>query len=156
MDGLLQSLEGLFIGAIPTMIFFLLLWAAYNSLVYKPLKRVLQQRYERTEGALVRARADIAAAEAKSHEYESKLRDAKLAIFKAQELRRQQLAAQRDQLIAEARTQAQMQVRDARAVLEKELEQNKATLQQQSGQLAEQVIRAVLRPVAAAPVGGRS
>jgi|SRR5579872_2494751 len=156
MDGLLQSLEGLFIGAIPTMIFFLLLWGAYNALVHKPLKRVLQERYDRTEGAIALARANISAADAKSQEYESKLRDAKLAIFKAQESRRQELAVQRDQMIAEVRTQAQTQVRDARANLEKDLEQSKAALQQQSGPLADQVIRAVLRPVAAAPVGGRS
>src|ERR1051326_6861381 len=96
MEALLQALEGFLIGSIPTIVIFLLLWGIYNAVVYKPLKRIRQERYDRTEGAVARARADIAAAEAKTHEYEVKIRDAKLSIFKAQEDQRKQLAAARD------------------------------------------------------------
>lgn len=156
MDELLKSLEGLLIGSIPTIILFLLLWTAYNLLVHRPLKRVLKERYDRTEGALARARADIASAEAKTHEYEVKIRDVKLAIFKAQEEQRKELAASRDAAIAEARTQSQKMVRETGEALQKELAATRARLEQQADALAAEVIRSILRPVAAVPMGGRA
>jgi F-type H+-transporting ATPase subunit b len=156
MDSLLQPLEGFLIGAIPTIILFLLLWALYRALVHVPLKRVLQERYDRTEGALARARADIASAESKTHQYEVKIRDAKLAIFKAQEQQRKQLTAARDAAIAEARSASQKMVRESTAALDKELGNARARLEQQGDALANVVVRTVLRPVAVAPAGGRS
>ena len=156
MDELLKALEGFLIGSIPTIIIFLLLWAIYNALVHKPLKRVLEERYDRSEGALVRARADIASAEAKTHQYEVKIRDAKLAIFKAQEERRKQLLATRDAAIAEARAQSQQMVRESGDVLQKELAAARGRLEEQADALAAEIIRSILRPVAAAPMGGRA
>ena len=156
MEALLQALKGFLIGSIPTIVIFLLLWAIYNALVYKPLKRVRKERYDRTEGAVARARADIAAAEAKTHEYEAKIRDAKLAIFKAQEEQRKQLAAARDAAIAEARTQSQQMVRESGDAVQKELAAARGRLEQQADALAAEVIRSILRPVAAAPMGGRA
>ena len=156
MEALLQALKGFLIGSIPTIVVFLLLWAIYNALVYKPLKRVRKERYDRTEGAVARARADIAAAEAKTHEYEAKIRDAKLAIFKAQEEQRKQLAAARDAAIAEARTQSQQMVRESGDAVQKELAAARGRLEQQADALAAEVIRSILRPVAAAPMGGRA
>lgn len=156
MDELLKALEGFLIGSIPTIVLFLVLWAAYRALVHQPLKRVLQERYDRTEGALVRARADIASAEAKTHQYEVKIRDAKLAIFKAQEERRKQLTASRDAAIAEARSQSHQMVRESGDSLQKELAAAQGRLEQQSDALAGEIIRSILRPVAAAPMGGRA
>ena len=156
MEALLKALEGFLVGSIPTIVLFLLLWAIYNALVYKPLRRVLKERYDRTEGALIRARADIASAEAKTHQYEVKIRDAKLAIFKAQEERRKQLAAAREAAIAEARAQNQKMVRESGEALQKELAGARARLEQQADALASEVVRSILRPVAAAPMGGRA
>jgi F-type H+-transporting ATPase subunit b len=156
MEALLQALEGFLIGSIPTIVIFLLLWAIYNAVVYKPLKRIRQERYDRTEGAVARARADIAAAEAKTHEYEVKIRDAKLSIFKAQEDQRKQLAAARDAAIAEARTQSQQMVREGGDAVQKELATARARLEQEADALAAEVIRSIMRPVAAAPMGGRA
>jgi F-type H+-transporting ATPase subunit b len=156
MEALLQALEGFLIGSIPTIVIFLLLWAIYNALVYKPLKRIRKERYDRTEGAVARARADIATAEAKTHQYEVKIRDAKLAIFKAQEEQRKQLAAARDAAIAEARAQSQQMVRESGDALQKELAAARVRLEQQADALAAEVIRSILRPVAAAPMGGRA
>lgn len=154
MQELLQALEGFLIGSIPTIILFLLLWFLYAVLVHRPLRQALKERYERTEGAMARARSDIAAADARTHEYEQKLRHAKLVIFKEQEARRKQLAASRDAAIAEARTQAQDLVRKNREELEKQLSTSRAQLDQQADALAAEVIRTVLRPVAAEAGGG--
>ena len=156
MDTVLQPVARLIVGSIPTVVIFFLLWITYNFLVHRPLKRVLKERYDRTEGALVRARADIASVEAKTHQYEVKIRDAKLAIFKAQEERRKQLTAARDAAVAEARAQSQQMVRQSSEALQKELAAARTRLEQQSDALAGEIIRSILRPVAAAPMGGRA
>jgi len=69
MDLILKQLGDLLLGAIPTVVLLLLLYGLYHVLVHKPLQRVLAERHTRTEGAVQRARADIAAAEAKTAEY---------------------------------------------------------------------------------------
>src|ERR1035441_4400379 len=89
MDDTLQQLGELLLGAVPTVILLALLYALYTTIVHKPLQRVLAERRSKTEGAVEQSRADIAAAEARTAEYEQKLREARAAVFRAQEARRQ-------------------------------------------------------------------
>ena len=86
MEQTLKQVGELLLGAVPTILLLLMLYGLYTALVYKPLKKVLAERRSRTEGAIEKARADIAAAESKTFEYEAKLREAKLAVFRAQEV----------------------------------------------------------------------
>src|SRR5205085_8989208 len=151
---LLQALEKFFVDAIPTVIFFLLLYAAYRVLVHNPLKKVLSERYDRTQGAMAKAQADITKANTKANEYEIKLREARLAIFKAQEARRQKLMEVRDAALAEARSRSQTLAKQAKADLEKDQATARARLQQDAETLAAEVMRMVMRPLAAAPAGG--
>lgn len=154
MQETLRQLGELLLGAIPTVIFMLLLWGAYSVLVYKPLTKTLAERRSRTEGAIERARADIAAAEARTAEYEQRLREARLVIFKNQEARRQQAMQARTAAVAEARTRAHAHVAEARAAIEKDKASAQEKLQVESSRLASEIIRAVLQPgTATAPAG---
>jgi F-type H+-transporting ATPase subunit b len=156
MDALLRQIGELLLGSVPTIIFVVLLYATYTNVVHKPLVRVLAERREKTEGAIEKARADIAAAEARTAEYEQKLREARLAVFKTQEARRQQATQARMTAIAEARAQAQAQVEQAKADIGKDKEAAQAGLQAEVGRLASEIIRTVLQPIRAqAPAGGR-
>lgn len=156
MEETLRQLGGLLLGSIPTVILFLVTYFAYRVIVHGKLEQVLHERYQRTEGAIEKARADVAAAEAKTSEYEQRLRESKMAIFKAQEARRQQALAARAELVAQARENAGRKVAEARERLGHELELAKAQLQPESERLAGEVIRTILRPVALAqhPAGG--
>jgi len=117
---------------------------------------VLAERRNRTEGALEKARADIAAAEARTADYEQRLREARLKIFKNLEARRQQAMQRRAEAAAQARARAQEQVKAASADIEQDKQQALATLQAEAGRLASEIVRTVLRPVqAASPVGGQ-
>jgi F-type H+-transporting ATPase subunit b len=159
MDEILRQLGGYLLGAIPTIVLLLVVFAAYRALVHRPLARVLAERHSRTEGAMERARADVAAAEAKASAYEQRLREARAALFKGQEARRKQASEARAAALAEARAHAQKQVQDARAAIEKDKVAAQDRLQVEAGRLAEEIIRAILRPATAAqnPVaGGRS
>jgi F-type H+-transporting ATPase subunit b len=156
MDTTLRQVGELLLGAIPTIVLLLLLYAIYSFLVRKPLMRVLNERRERTEGAVLKARADVAAAEAKTQDYEQRLREARMAIFKAQEARRQQAQHARSEALAQARSRAQEQIREARAAIEQDMAAARGGLQAEVDKLAAEIIRTVLRPAGAATaIGGQ-
>lgn len=149
MDETFRQIGELLLGSVPTIIFFLLLYGLYTVLVHKPLMRVLAERRARTQGAVEKARADIAMAERRTAEYEQKLRDARIAILKAQEARRAVATKARDAAIAQARTQAQAQVQQARAAIEQDKQAAQTTLDSEAGRLATEIIRIVLEPAMA-------
>jgi F-type H+-transporting ATPase subunit b len=156
MDQTLRQLGELLLGAAPTVILLATLSILYNFLVHRPLTAVLEERRARTEGALEKARADIAAAEARTADYEQRLREARQKIFKNQEGRRQQASQVRTQAVSQARIRAQEQVEQARAGIEEDKKQALAKLQSDAARLAADIVRTVLRPVASAiPVGGQ-
>jgi F-type H+-transporting ATPase subunit b len=123
-----------------------LLYAIYTVLVHKPLGKVLAERRSKTEGAVEKARADIAAAEARTAEYEQRLREARVAVFKSLETRQKQAAQLRADAVAEARRQADAEIEQARAGIEKDKQAAQSALQGESAQLAAEIIRTVLRP----------
>ena|SRR5256885_14719569 len=144
MDEILRQLGGLALGSVPTIIIFLLLWFFYTVLVHKPLSRVLAQRESKTTGAVKKAQADIAAAEQKTAEYEQRIREARLSVYKAQESRRQQIMEARMKAIAETRTTARSMVQNARTELEKETVAAKGKLQAEGANLAAAILRIIL------------
>ena len=152
METILRQVGELLVSAIPTVLFLLVVWAGYVFIVHGKLVQVLQQRHELTEGAVARARQEIATAEARTAEYEQKLRDARSAIFQLQQANRQRLLDQRNIALAELRKQTGETVKKARTALEQDILEAKASLEQQAGVLADKVIESVLRPAA---VGGR-
>jgi len=104
MDEILGQLGGLLLGSVPTIIFIVLLYFIYTAVVHKPLVAVLAERRSRTEGAIEKARADIAQAETRTADYEQRLREARMRLFKSQEARRQLALQARAAAVAEART----------------------------------------------------
>jgi F-type H+-transporting ATPase subunit b len=155
MDETLRQVGELLLGSIPTIIFMVLLYGIYTLLVHKPLVQVLSKRHDKTEGAIEKARADIAAAEARTAEYEQRLREARVTVFKHQEALRQQALQARAAALAEARKKAQAQVEQARAAIEKDKATAQAVLETESGKLAAEIIRVVLHAgTTQAPAGG--
>jgi F-type H+-transporting ATPase subunit b len=156
MDQTLKQVGELLLGAVPTVIFVMLLMFFYRVLVHQPLARVLEERHRRTAGAVAQARADIAAAEARTAEYESKLRAARSAMFRGQEERRQAALKAREAVLVEARTRAQQQVAAAKATLEQEKTAARGQLQGEVERLAAEIIRAVMQPFSSrpSPAGG--
>jgi F-type H+-transporting ATPase subunit b len=149
MDETLRQVGGLLLGSVPTIVFFLILYGLYTVLVHRPLTRVLAERRARTQGAIEKAQADIASAEARTAEYEQRLRDARLALFKAQEARRGKAAQARAAAVAEARKNAQAQVDQARAAIEQDKIAARTDLQAEAQRLAQEIIRVVLEPALA-------
>jgi F-type H+-transporting ATPase subunit b len=154
MDEILGQLGGLLLGSVPTIILIVLLLGIYTAVVHKPLVKVLAERRSRTEGAIEKARADIAQAEARTAEYEQRLREARMTVFKSQEARRQLALQARAAAVAEARARAQGQVEKARAAIEQDKVAAQTGLQAESGKLAAAIIRTILQPATSSPAGG--
>jgi F-type H+-transporting ATPase subunit b len=157
MDLILRQVGELLLGAVPTIVLLLLLYVVYHFLVHRPLERVLEERRAKTVGAIERARADVAAAEAKTAEYENRLREAKLTIFKMQEARRKEAQAARAAAVAEARERAGAQVRQARESIASDIAAAKVSLQAEAERLANEIIRTILQPAEsqAPAIGGK-
>ncbi|HXX01930.1 MAG TPA: hypothetical protein VEJ00_12010 [Candidatus Acidoferrales bacterium] len=149
MDQTLHQLGELLLGAVPTVILLALLYTLYTFIVHKPLKRVLEERRSKTEGAVEKSRADIARAEARTAEYEQKLREARAAIFRSQEARRQAAAQARAKAVAEAHGRAQAQVQAAKKGIESDRVAAQAGLQAEVAALAREIVRRVLEPAGA-------
>jgi len=138
------------------MSLLLLLYLLYHVLVHKPLGRILQERRARTQGAIEKAHADIQLAEARATEYENRLRDAKIAIFKALDVRRQQLEQTRAAAVAQAKAKADGKVQEAKRDFERDVKDAKTGLQSEVERLANEIARTILSPSGAGrtPVAG--
>lgn len=159
MDQILKQLGDLLLGAIPTVVLLLMLYGLYHVLLHRPLQRVLAERHARTEGAVQKARADIAAAEAKTAEYEQKLRDARTTIFRAQEERRKAADQARANAVAQARSKAEARVAEARKGIEAEAQAAQISLRAEAERLSNEIVSALLRTAGAGQrpaLGGRS
>lgn len=148
MQELIQQVEALLLGAIPTALLFIVLVAAYQILVQGPLSRTLKERRARTEGAVEDAHKAIAKAEARAVEYAEKLRQARAEVYKMREQRAKQRNAERDAALDVARKAAGVEVSQARADLDAEASRARQAIQGSAAELANQVVRAVL-PLAA-------
>jgi F-type H+-transporting ATPase subunit b len=144
MDETLHQLEGLLLGSVPTIFLFLLIVILYRLLVYGPLTRVLNERRERTDGAIEQADAAMATAAAKTQEYEAQLRAARSKIFQARQLKQQQWARERDSAVAEAHAAAQRQVEEAKSALQAQTNAGRRTIEDSIEQLAGEILAAVL------------
>jgi F-type H+-transporting ATPase subunit b len=154
MNQTFSQLGELLRSAVPTMVLLLLLYAMYHYVVHRPLQRILAERRNRTQGAAERARADIAAAEAKSIEYENRLREAKLAIFRAQEAKRHQAQQARSAAVEQARVRASEQVKQAKGQIEQQVTEARAGLQGEVERLSNEIIRTILQPAGSVPASG--
>ncbi len=141
----------MFVGAIPTTLLFIVLVLAYQFLVQSPLTATLKRRRALTQGAIEDAQKAIAEAEARTAEYADKLRQARAEVYKVREQRMKQWNTEREAQLDLARKAAGQKVSQARAEIDREAEAAKQTILGSAGELASQVVRAVL-PAAAGGV----
>ncbi len=146
MDLILHQLGDLLLGSVPTVILFLLVLIFYKTLVYTPLLKVLAERRARTLGTVENAAAAIQSADAKSQEYEARLRAARLEIGRQREQRLQHWNRERENILTDARHASDETVKTARTNMDREVETAKAGIEANADSLANDVLRVVLPP----------
>src|SRR5271156_3246232 len=144
MDQILNQLGELVLGAVPTMILFILLVIAYGFLVRRPLDHVLAERHARTLGAIEQAKGSIAKAESETTAYEEKLRNARASIAEARAQKLKQWNAYRETALAQVRQHTQDRVKGARQEIEQSPHDARLHIVAASEDLSERVLKAVL------------
>jgi F0F1-type ATP synthase membrane subunit b/b' len=77
------------------------------------------------------------------------LREARVAVFKALESRRQQAMQRRESALAQVRARANAELKQARGVIEEEKNGAQARLEAEGESLASEIIRVLLQPAVA-------
>ena len=149
MEATLQALGQILLKAIPTFLLVIFLHFYLKRVFFKPFRKMLQQRYEASEGARKVAEQSLERAAAKAAEYEVALRKAKGEVYEAQGRMHQQLQDQQETELRAARQQAEAVVSRARADLAKDVEIAKDGLAGESEMLAQQIAESILRRSAA-------
>jgi F-type H+-transporting ATPase subunit b len=149
MEATLHSLGEILLRAIPTFVLLILLHFYLKAIFFRPLRKLLHQRYEASEGARVAAAKSLEQAAAKAAEYEAALRNARGEVYEAHERMNKELQEQHEAELRAARKQADTAVEQAKAELAKEVETAKDRLARESELLASQIVEAVLRGQAA-------
>src|SRR5260370_39018544 len=103
MDETLHQLGGILLRAVPTFVLVVLLHFYLKAVFFNPLKQVLRQRYEATEGARRLAEASLVKAAERAAEYEAALRSARAETYKEIEQLRRQLQEDRAASVRQAR-----------------------------------------------------
>src|SRR5215472_7317392 len=115
MEQTFEALGGILLKAIPTVLILLFLHFYLKSMLFAPLRKVLQQREELTAGARKAAEASLANAERKAQEYEDKLNEARAEVYKQQEETRKQWLQDQATQASAARVRMEAAVKEARA-----------------------------------------
>lgn len=148
MDATLHALGEIALKGLPTFFLLVLLHFYLKAMFFKPLEKVLAERYAATTGAKKAAEEAVARAESKAAEYESAIRNARTEIYKENEvLRKQWRAAQAEQLAA-ARNQADSAIKVAKAELAGEARTARESLQQEVRRIADGITSTILRGAA--------
>ena len=149
MEATLHALGQILLQAIPTFVLVILLHFYLKAVFFRPMKKVLHQRYEATEGARKLAEESLERAAAKTAEYEAALRKARSEVYEGFERIHKDLQEQHESEMRAARKEAEATVSQARADLAKDVEAAKDGLSRESELLANQIVEAILRGRAA-------
>jgi F-type H+-transporting ATPase subunit b len=149
MEATLHALGQILLRSIPTFSLLILLHFYLKSVFFRPMAKLLHQRYEASEGARKMAQHMLEQAAAKTGEYEEALRKAKGEVYEAQDRLRKELQEQHESELRAARKQAEAAVSQAKADLAEDVEAAKDSLSRESELLANQIVEAILRGRAA-------
>lgn len=144
MEQTVQALGGILLNAIPTIVLLIILHFYLKSVLFGPLDRVLKQRRELTEGARKLADDSLAAASRKAEEYEAKLREARAAVYRQQEEIRKGWLENQAKQVNEARERHDAAVKAAREAIAADAVAARASLQESSKAMAEEIVATVL------------
>jgi F-type H+-transporting ATPase subunit b len=149
MEDTLRALGQILLKAVPTFLLVVFLHFYLKKMFFKPLERVLRQRFEATEGARKLAEQALERASARTAEYEAAIRAARSEIYQAQEKFYKQLQESQSAQITAARQSAEAGIHEAKAQLARDVEAAKSILAESSEKLADEIADRILRGRAA-------
>ena len=139
-----HQLGELFLGAVPTVIIFLLFYLFLRWAFFTPILKAMAERQALIEGA----RADAARVESEAKQeldtYNQALKSALAKIYAEQEAARQAVLDERAQLLRAMRNRSQEEVAEAKKKLAADLAAARAEIERQTPALASDIARIIL------------
>ncbi|HEX7362198.1 MAG TPA: ATP synthase F0 subunit B [Bryobacteraceae bacterium] len=139
-----RELAHLLLKSVPTIIFFLGLIAYLNYIFFRPMKRMLEERKQSTEGVRELARQAFEAAERKNSEFEQALQIARAELHREREVLHRRWAAEQVEQIAKARAEADARIEQAKHETDEEVRRAQAELESRVQSLGEDIVHALL------------
>jgi F-type H+-transporting ATPase subunit b len=149
MDSTLHQLGEILLKAVPTIFLVVLLHFYLKYVFFKPMAKVLHERYLATEGARKVAQESLERASAKTTQYQAAIYAARSEIYQAGEQIQKRLQEKEAADLTTARRHAEALVKEAKAQLARDVELAKAGLAQESDLLANEIADSLLRRSAA-------
>jgi F-type H+-transporting ATPase subunit b len=149
MDQTLHDLGGIVLEGLPTFFLVLILAFFVKFLYFKPLEKVLAERFRLTEGARKAAEDSLKNADAKIAEYQDSLSKARAEIYNEQARFLQALQAEQAERAQAVRAETEKTVAAAKTAIAQQTTEARANLEAQSETLAGQIAEAILRRRAA-------
>jgi F0F1-type ATP synthase membrane subunit b/b' len=141
---IVNQLGELFLAAVPTVIIVFLFYLFLRWSFFKPMERVLSERYQRAQGARTEAEASRAAVQEKLRTYGESVKKARSEIFAEQESKRRRTLDERQATINAARATAQSALQEAKKGIEADVKAARAELEQSKDTLASDIAEAIL------------
>ncbi len=150
-----HQLGELFLGAVPTVIIFLLFYLFLRWAFFAPIQAAMAKRKALIEGA--RAEAAKVEAEAKQEldTYHQALRSALAKIYEEQEAARQAVLEERAQLLRAMRNRSQEEVTEAKKQIAADVAAARTEIEREMPALADEIARAILERRSPIPAGVR-
>jgi F-type H+-transporting ATPase subunit b len=145
MEATLHQLGEILLKAVPTFILVVLLHFYLKFMFFKPMAKVLHERYLATEGARKVAKESLERASVKIAQYEEAIRGARNQIYQEDEQNHNRLQEKETTDLTAARQRAESLVKEAKERLANDVEAAKAGLAQESELLANQIADSLLR-----------
>lgn len=150
-----HQLGELFLGAVPTVIIFLLFYLFLRWAFFAPIQKAMAKRKALIEGA----RAEAAKVEAEARQeldtYNQALRSALAKIYEEQEAARQAVLEERAQLLRAMRNRSQEEVTEAKKQIAADVAAARTEIERQMPALADEIARAILERRSPIPAGVR-
>jgi F-type H+-transporting ATPase subunit b len=137
----LISLDG---SIIPAFIIFIVLIAALNSILFKPLARIQADRESRTKGTMARTQEKISNQMNLFSKYEASIKNARMEGYRRQEQLRGEAMQKRAQMLAEARNAADLKTQESRELIHAQVETAKEQLARDAQEIARRITATVL------------
>ena len=148
MDATLDALYNIILRGLPTFFLVLLLHFYLKSTFFKPIEKVLRDRFDATVGARKKAAESVARAEQKAAEYEGAIRHARTEIYKVNEEKRKALAAEITARFADEKKAAESKLAEGKVFVATEVAAARQGLLAETESLAEAITASILRRTA--------
>jgi F-type H+-transporting ATPase subunit b len=129
---------------IPAIVIFLLLIAALNWLLYKPLMKVLAERESRTTGLVHQAQDDLNHHLSLFEKYQASIKNARLEGYRRQDQLRAEAQKKRAETLAQSRAAAERLIQESRDSIRLQVETAKEQLILDAQDMAQRITSTIL------------